>query len=90
MKLEQIKQELELLEGTSTGQIARVVRHGKVVRRRLCPKGYKLVDGMCKPMSASEKGKRHRGSLAANRKGVKKRIKSRRKANKIRKRLNIK
>lgn len=89
MKFEHIKNLLSEVVTTGSGQIAKVVRHGKVVKRRICPPGYKLEDGVCRIMSASEKRARSRGAVSANRKSTWKRIKSRRKSMNVRKKRNI-
>lgn len=92
MKLIQIIQEMDKMTEAVTvgsGQIARVVRQGEVVRRRICPPGKKLVDGRCVVMDATERQKRHRAAIKSNRKGKNKRIKSRRKALRIRKQRHL-
>lgn len=67
--LEQEYKELELLSEV-TAKRKRVIRKGKVTKKRKCPSGYKLVDGKrCKKQSAGEKRKRSRGAKRGSRKG---------------------
>ena len=56
--------------------MARVVRGGKVVRKRVAPEGYKMVDGHPVKMTPQERLARHRAAIKANRHGKAARAKS--------------
>jgi len=71
----------------------KVVRKGKVIRKLMCPPGYKAVDGKCVRMSPAERIKRSRSAkksqkkLAAN-KGAQARM-QKKKAKSLRKRVAL-
>ncbi len=46
----------------------RVVRKGKLVRKAICPPGFKVVKGKCKKQTATEIRKRSRSTKKAQRK----------------------
>lgn len=46
----------------------RVVRKGKLIRKAICPAGYKVVKGKCKKQSASEIRKRSKSTKRAQKK----------------------
>lgn len=46
----------------------KVVRKGKVIRKLMCPDGYKAVDGKCVKMSPMEILHRKRATMKAQRK----------------------
>jgi hypothetical protein len=46
----------------------RVVRGGKIIRRKVCPKGRKVVNNMCVKITSIEKRKRSKGAKRGNRK----------------------
>lgn len=71
-QIEQIDKIIDLMEEDEilSERTERVVRQGKRVRRKICRAGYKVQDGKCVKISASEK--RHR-SKSAKRAAKKKR-----------------
>ena len=46
----------------------KVIRKGKIVKKPVCPKGYKVVSGKCVKMSAGEMVKRSRSTKRAQKK----------------------
>jgi phage-related tail protein len=67
----------------------KVIRFGKIKRKKICPPGMKAVDGKCKMMSPSEKmkrkkaaikrGKQLKANVGTQKKAMRKRAKSLRK-----------
>lgn len=68
----------------------KVVRGGKLVKKKKCPPGYKLVDGKkCVKMKSTEKLARRKGAKRGNLKGKSKRKISRKKSLKVRSRRGL-
>ena len=69
----------------------KVVRKGRVVRKKDCPKGYTLVGGSrCVKQSAGERRTRKRAGKRAARKGKAARKLSRKRSQRIRSRRKLK
>lgn len=69
----------------------RMIRGGKLIRKRDCPPGYTLKDGRrCVRQKARERIKRRRAGIKAARKGKAARRRNIKKANRIRKRRKLK
>ena len=67
----------------------RVVRKGKVVRKKKCQPGYRLVDGKCVRQKPQERIARRRGARKANRKSKTARRRTQRRSNRVRARRNL-
>lgn len=67
----------------------RVVRKGKVIRRKVCRPGYKLVNGRCVRQSASERIKRKRGAIRGNRISKTARKRTRKRSMRVRSRRGL-
>ena len=93
MRIDEIEQELHAeLERLDEVAVKRkkVVRHGKVIKRKVCPHGFKLVDGIrCVRQGAGERRRRSKGARRGARKGKSARKRSRMRSLKIRKRRRI-
>ena len=64
----------ESVQLNELGKIKRVVRNGKLIKRRFCPKGYKLEKGRCVRMSGTERMKLRRAAIRRARKMKAKRM----------------
>lgn len=67
----------------------KVVRGGKVKKKRTCPDGYRLEDGKCVKQKADEKRKRRKGAKKANRKGKSQRKRTAKRSRRVRDRRNL-
>ena len=88
---DKILEELEILTSDHINEIEwkKVIRKGKVIRKLMCPDGYKAVDGRCMKMSPQETIKRKKAAKknarkmkadkGAQNRSLKKRAKSMRK-----------
>ncbi len=85
----EVFEELDVLEEV-TAKRTRRVRHGKVVRKRKCPHGYKVVGTRCVRQSAKERIRRKRAGLKAARKGKAARRRNFKKSIRLRQRRNLK
>ena len=81
MKLE------DLFEAAFTKK--KVIRHGKVVKKKQCPKGYKFDGKRCVKISAVERLARKKGAIKANRSGKAMRKRSLKRSLRIRKRKGL-
>lgn len=69
----------------------RVVRKGRVIRKKDCPPGYRLVGGTrCVRQKAKERITRRRAGRKASRKSKSKRRQTRRRSIKVRQRRHLK
>lgn len=69
----------------------KVVRKGRVVRKKDCPPGYRLVGGSrCQRISGARRAKLRRAGKRAARKGKAKRRISRKRSLRVRKRRKLK
>lgn len=97
MFLDKIKEEKESLENLpdslekSDDQLdevaphrKRVVRQGKVIRKRVCAPGYRRVGNRCVRMKSSERHKRRMAAVHNDRKNKAQRARTRRRSNRIR------
>lgn len=66
------------------------VRGGKVIKRKDCPKGYKLVGSRCVRMGSKERMTRKRAGKRSARKGKAQRRTNFRKSTRLRQRRNLK
>lgn len=87
MKLEDLG--IELLESIEPLEEAvmrrqRAIRKGRMVRRRYCPKGFRLVGRRCVKQSATERQRRKLGAKRGNRKNKAARKRSRMRSMRIR------
>ena len=88
MKFEQL---VEDILGEVSSVRKSVVRHGKVIKKRDCPPGYKLVGGTrCVRQSAHEKLVRRKAGKKASRKSKAKRTQARKRSVKVRQRRHLK
>ena len=67
----------------------KVVRGGKVIKKKKCPSGYKLVGNRCVRQSASERMTRKRAGIKSSRKSKAARVRNRKKSFRLRKRRNL-
>ena len=67
----------------------RSVRKGRVVRRKTCAPGYKLVNGRCVRQSAAERMRRRRGAIKGNRRNKSIRRRNQRRGMRLRKRMGL-
>lgn len=81
--LELLENETHILNEVSR-TVKKVIRKGKVIKKKSCPKGYKLVGNACVKMNKAEAMKRSRGAKRGGRKGKAARIRTRAKSNRIR------
>lgn len=67
----------------------KVVRGGKVKKKKTCPPGYKLQDGRCVKQKQKERIARTKAAKKANRKGKQQRKRTAKKSLRVRKRRNL-
>lgn len=67
----------------------KVVRKGKVQKKKTCPDGFKLVDGKCVRQKADEKRKRSRAAKKSNKTGKAQRKRSAERSRRVRDRKNL-
>lgn len=83
-----VSQELQSLEEVAVRR-KRVVRHARVIRKRTCAPGFRLVNGRCVRQSARERLNRKRGAIRGDRKSKAQRIRSRRRSLRVRRRSHL-
>ena len=88
MKYEEIFESEESLEELYVPK-SKVIRKGKLKKKRICPAGYKLENDRCVRMSSLEKVKWHRQNVKTSRKNKASRIRHQKRSNKIRQRKGL-
>jgi len=67
----------------------KVVRGGKVIKKKKCPKGYRLDGNRCVRQSSSERITRKRAGKKSSRKSKSARIRNRKRSFRLRKRRGL-
>lgn len=83
-----VKEELQSLEEVSVHRV-RVVRHGHVIRKKMCGPGYRLQGGRCVRQSSRERLNRRRAAIRADRKSKAQRLRSRKRSLRVRRRTHL-
>lgn len=87
--LESEQTELDIIVEVTARRIKRV-RKGKVVRKRKCPHGYRLVGTRCIKQGSKERIRRKRAGRKAARKGKAARRRNFKRSTRLRKRRHLK
>lgn len=87
-----VEQELDDLDAAleeATAKKKKVVRGGKVTKKKSCPAGYKLKGSRCERMKSKERRNRSKGAKRGNRKSKSSRLRSRKRSLRVRKRRGL-